>query len=571
MGDISALLGGIGQVPIRGGAAPLPGGDHWAPKYLIGNVAAGDPAVPQAGAFRYIPDPGDGSGIALALAEIAGLPVPPPIPGDVWIRPGTYTRPAGSTPLAIPAGTLVRGAGPFTTIVGAPSGDQGVFTLAPGASLRDLNVTVPASAGAGGASLAAISLASGVAGTASLRDVNVTISTTALAALREAVRVAGPSTFTGLLERVTVTMLTATGTGSPTVGFRLFSGILVGEDLVATGGDHALRAGGAPAIVSAVNVQRLTGLLYGAASASSAGVLCTDNMRLRVLDGRMVPSPAAVSPLGYDVTSGTSHLLRACSTDLLDIAGGIGMRFLTCSDIDIDDCEFNNCAVAIRGTTVNRLTARACLGTDVRSFGVDILNGAGTSINCHVRGCHFELNGTGGATPIGVSVQGTRHEIEGNTILQGLVGGSLFGIRVLSAAPVTSSAIVRGNNLRIVGGSAIFTNASRTVISDNIIEQAAGSPAGTPAIDLAGLADGCAVGDNSIRALAGAPGIRVATDLNTIGDNTITNTGAPASPGISLLASSANNTCIGNVCEGAGATPVLDTGALNDVAHNIGV
>ena len=57
MGDISALLGGIGQVPIRGGAAPLPGGDHWAPKYLIGNVTAGDPAVPQAGAFRYIPEP----------------------------------------------------------------------------------------------------------------------------------------------------------------------------------------------------------------------------------------------------------------------------------------------------------------------------------------------------------------------------------------------------------------------------------------------------------------------------------------------------------------------------------
>ena len=36
------------------------------------------------GGLVYIADPGDGSGITTALAQADG-------PGDVWIRPGTYT------------------------------------------------------------------------------------------------------------------------------------------------------------------------------------------------------------------------------------------------------------------------------------------------------------------------------------------------------------------------------------------------------------------------------------------------------------------------------------------------
>lgn len=109
----------------------------FAPRYLVGNVPNGDPAAAQAAPFQYIPDPGDGSGIAAALAAAAASP------GLIEVRAGTYDFNAGAVtgPLLIPAGTTLHGAG-LSTLIKARSdgGDQGVFTLDQRSSLQAMQV-----------------------------------------------------------------------------------------------------------------------------------------------------------------------------------------------------------------------------------------------------------------------------------------------------------------------------------------------------------------------------------------------------------------------------------------------
>lgn len=116
--------------------------DRFAPKYVVGNVQNGDLAAAYAtDGFFYIPDPGDGTGIATAL----GVGYAATVPGDVWIRPGTYdlTQPTSPiAPFAVPTGVIVRGAGNSTLILGRLSGDQRVFDLALSAELRDLRINV---------------------------------------------------------------------------------------------------------------------------------------------------------------------------------------------------------------------------------------------------------------------------------------------------------------------------------------------------------------------------------------------------------------------------------------------
>lgn len=90
-----------------GGGPPPPGGQvYFAPKYLVGNVPNGDSAVAyNSGGFVYIPDPGDGTGIATALANGDG---------DVWARPGLYEL--EDARLVVPPGVRLWGSGVTTTI-----------------------------------------------------------------------------------------------------------------------------------------------------------------------------------------------------------------------------------------------------------------------------------------------------------------------------------------------------------------------------------------------------------------------------------------------------------------------
>lgn len=136
--------------PGSGGGGPPPQiEDHFAPRWLVGNTPAGDPAIAQASPFEYIPDPGDGSGIALAVAaaNLAGG-------GDIWIRPGLYDLGAGATVgfVVTASGVTIRGAG-FGTVIRGRADMRSLFDFSAPTMcmLRDLAITLPvAAAGASG-------------------------------------------------------------------------------------------------------------------------------------------------------------------------------------------------------------------------------------------------------------------------------------------------------------------------------------------------------------------------------------------------------------------------------------
>lgn len=127
-----------------GGGGGTTVSSRFAPKYLVGNVPAGDSAVAySAGGFMYIPDPGDGTGIATALAAAASEP------GSVLVRRGTYTLGAR---LTVPAGIRVIGEG-ASTIIRSGSADHCAFAIGAAAQLADLAIAHPGTAAAAGAAL----------------------------------------------------------------------------------------------------------------------------------------------------------------------------------------------------------------------------------------------------------------------------------------------------------------------------------------------------------------------------------------------------------------------------------
>lgn len=149
---VCTSAGGIGAAPASTWAAAS--GGKFAPRYIVGNTLAPffDPALDQGPPFTYFHDPGDGTGIAAALAAAAV------VPGDVWIRPGFYdfnmlTSPA--TPLTIPQSCRVSGIGllldamgnPAAQIISPTTGNQCMFVMQAATALRDICIVQPFSAG----------------------------------------------------------------------------------------------------------------------------------------------------------------------------------------------------------------------------------------------------------------------------------------------------------------------------------------------------------------------------------------------------------------------------------------
>lgn len=100
--------------------------DHFAPTIIVGNTPAGDPADAQAAPFQYIADPGDGTGVAAALAAAAALGT------GAWvhIRRGSYNLGlpgSPALPLSVDA-VRVTGDGPSTFLL-MSSDVRSVFVL----------------------------------------------------------------------------------------------------------------------------------------------------------------------------------------------------------------------------------------------------------------------------------------------------------------------------------------------------------------------------------------------------------------------------------------------------------
>lgn len=183
--DSTGVAGGGNAVWLLIGPSGAAGTDHFAPRYLVGNTLAPylDPAVPQVAPFVYIPDPGDGTGIEAALAAAAI------IPGDVWIRPGTYDLSLGPvvTPMVVPPNVRVYGSGYTTRILGRLTGNQGVFVLGTDASLHDMTILVSASDAGSVVSVAVVrALDAG-----NVRRVNITFVTALGGALNDGILIEG--------------------------------------------------------------------------------------------------------------------------------------------------------------------------------------------------------------------------------------------------------------------------------------------------------------------------------------------------------------------------------------------
>lgn len=144
------------------GNVPVDVTDHFEATIVVGNTPNGDPAVAQTGAFRYIPDPGDGTGIATAIDEalLAGTPT------RIRIRPGTYDLSVGlgagsfSLPFALTGPIRLEGSGspsglagtaPTLLTMGSSLAARSIFTVDSGAQLSDLLIILPGATAAASA------------------------------------------------------------------------------------------------------------------------------------------------------------------------------------------------------------------------------------------------------------------------------------------------------------------------------------------------------------------------------------------------------------------------------------
>lgn len=139
---------GITAVPIWGddgsGGGPTPPTtvDRFEASIIVGNVPNGDPATAQAAPFQYVPDTGNGAGIAQAIADAAGTG----LPTRIRIRPGTYAF-ASSLPRTIPSNVTLEGSGEGVTVISGTAALRSLFDVSQNANIRDLTISLPNPAG----------------------------------------------------------------------------------------------------------------------------------------------------------------------------------------------------------------------------------------------------------------------------------------------------------------------------------------------------------------------------------------------------------------------------------------
>ena len=119
-------------------------------------------------------DPGDGTGLAVALAT--ALAIGSPV--DVRVVSGGIDLTAGTvvTPLTIPNNCRLLGAGSsLTEILGHSTAEQGIFALGANASLEGVRLSSPAPISSPGSAQGVVQATGIAAGNFTLRDVTITL------------------------------------------------------------------------------------------------------------------------------------------------------------------------------------------------------------------------------------------------------------------------------------------------------------------------------------------------------------------------------------------------------------
>lgn len=616
-----------------GGPPPPPSSqDRFAPKYLVGNTNNGDSAVGyNTGGFRYIPDTGDGAGIALALTQPNGS-------GDVWIRPGTYdlSQPGSpSVPLVIPKGIRVQGAGLGSTIIGAKFGsgeNQSVFIVNAAAQLRDLQIFVKTSAGEGADDY--VVWVGGEGAILSNIAIIANMETNPNDPLRYLLRIdlpeGGPAVS---LENVILfndSKQSLTPFGSALL--LLQRGDVSARNLYLSGGDYGLEVanaasgnGGNPQCSFRgddifIEETRTRGIYYHevATSDQSTGSVRVHRGRIRRFqdDG----------DVGVLLNRGTGHTLSDCEIDTRGSQGSIGVLVTasggggTIADVTITGCEIQARSVGVSfqttpedpENTVTRGSVTDCNivvdGSFYQRIGVGVVLASEITITSNhitVQGSSAEgnVNPTRAvyivsssdvvvddnviktsaartvddvAIELGLQTQDAdlsvqRVNVSDNTI----VSSAQFAVRVRGSESKFVS--VDGNSIRMfLDGipstvppiGAIFSSAERTTITGNVVDHGSGDL--TPPIGVAinAAGDRCAVTGNTIEMNSGSNDPAIAIQ-GTFTSCTGNSIGLTGQyPVAAILLLNTSSSCTCVSNTCGTVPPVDDQGALNEVAHN---
>lgn len=601
------------------GSGPTPPGDsqdRFAPKYLVGNVLAGDSAVAYStDGFVYIPDIGDGAGIALALSYADPNSLAFVAAGDVWIRPGTYDFGQGgspSMPLTIPAGTRVQGSGNTTRLRAKTAGDQGVFVMAAGglsadqsafSSLRDLSILVGQGADPFAVSLAAVLVK---AGGVAITGVSFDLNTTSQSVLRHAILVdTGGANFLPVIsiETVSIVMAVVSYTDPPvlTSGIRVIEGQVGARNVTIASGDIGVE-------ITNNNTDSQSNASGALFFASQMEIADPSQYAVLVQQAPLAVSPAAVRisesvffanfsatpPLGAGTSVGAKLEAGFVSTFRSVVTVGFSTGYdvvrLGSVSAQIDDCGIFLCDLGVRlNGAIGCSVSDTEIGTGLpfppspltvsANKGVLIENGASSISVTNNTIRVADWTGTG-ATTYGVYCDGQSDNlfIEGNEIEHAASPGTFATITVFDSTDV----VVADNHVssESSAGAIVITDSTGGTITTRVTVTGNTIILPNPAFPTVGIevlnAKRVTITGNAIDHSAYAevaPAATIAIGAGSLGfPSRCTVTGNTIQPSAALgsfaIAIGTNeNTCANNVCslDVPPATPAIAVGGDNNV------
>lgn len=531
------------------------GPDRFGPTVVVGNTVAGDSAVAYSlDGFHYVPDTGNGAGIATALGLLAGG-------GYLHIRRGTYSfsnagGPAG--PLTVPAGVSVRGDGRLaTTVTGRATGDQGVFITTGFAVFSDISIGVGAADPAGVGSTAIIASS----GRAHFENVNISVVASATGVLRDGIRHTGASTIT-LVDVSFIATASKLGAASPTSALRASGGATLNAMFVsAQGFDIGLNTDRSFNYVTGFNVTDFdisAVLQTNSTGAGSGGQLLLSNFRF-VSDNSATVVAMDLQWFGDEISNGYISAPNAAFGIRHYRAGSTlgGSSFTNLYITGPSTC------VQIRSANYVSITSPILFVTIANGLGVQYLDSAYGSvgqprIECAVGGATcIDISGTGG----GITVVSPQFQIADGG------AGTARAVRMRSTA------------CQVLGGFVQFTSGGQAISIENTTNcdvsgvEVFAADAQAQALINVDTSTGCTVnGNRLIASTRNYPKIEVTGVSASCVVNSNRVQSANGQIGIRFNAAAANNNCVGNFCQGStfgGGLAVTDLG-VNNVAQNYG-
>jgi hypothetical protein len=612
-----------------GPTPPVTSQDRFAPKYLVGNTDYGDSAVAyNTAGFRYIPDTGNGAGIALALSAAAANP------GDVWIRPGTYDfgKPgAPSTPLVIPPGCRVQGSG-FGAINGtvlqaksAASDTQAVFRISDLSQLHNLVIIVPESEGAGVDDY--IVRVEGIGATIANIGIVASMTTDTPSALRYLLRInpvnSGPPI---ALENVLLNNSSkASDTPSDSALLLVQTGNVTARNITTSGGGRGIEVANA-AVLSGGNrqcslraddvyidlcVQR--GIYYHEVAPENQAPGEVKVHRAKIEDFA-VEQPGCVGVL---LDSGEGHTLSDCVIDMASVSGSVGVAVTStsgsCTDVVVTGCKIESSATGILFQPTGENVVTRCSVTDCEvSVAGALFDRAGIYIygSTEITVTSSKISAQGqalGFATRAVYVRNSSDVVIGENVIktfsaqstaaaaidlgdsgQPPAGTSVQRVTVSSNDIITSERyavraqggtskwlVVSDNNIRTFVDNAnfrpvgaVYTTIDRSSVTGNVINHCADDQIAATGVAIIAIGDRATVASNTIEMniASNDPAISVQGAQTSCTGNSIGLTGQYPTAAILLNATSVDCTCVSNTC--GTVPPVDDQGTTNEVAHN---